>query len=89
MNEQHRNKVFYKKDGLLPYETRIGLLYETPNIELLKELGKRIKDREIVGLYTDYASLHVRKYPKLALSSESDNEVIFKLDLHTEEIESK
>lgn len=47
MNEQHRNKVFYKKDGLLNYETRIGLLYETPNKELLIELGKRIETGEI------------------------------------------
>ena len=40
-------------------------------------------------MHADYASLHVRKYPKLALSSESDNEVIFKLDLNTGKIESK
>jgi hypothetical protein len=47
MNEEYRNKVFYKKDGLLPYQTRIGLLYETPNLELLRELERRVNNEEI------------------------------------------
>lgn len=47
MNEQHRNKVFYKKDGILPYETRIGLLYETPNTELIREIIRRVETKEI------------------------------------------
>jgi len=55
------------------------------SIEILTELGKRLKNREIVGVYTNYTSLHVRKYPKLAINSESDNKVIFQLDLDTGE----
>jgi len=43
----HRKKVFYKIDGLLPYETRKGLLYETPNWELISELLRRINHGEI------------------------------------------
>ena len=43
----HRNKAFYKTDGLLPYETRKGLLYETPNWELISELLRRISSKEI------------------------------------------
>ena len=43
----HRIKVFYKKEGILPYDTRKGLLYETPNWELVRELERRIASREI------------------------------------------
>ena len=43
----HRHQEFYKTDGLLPYETRKGLLYETPNIELVNELLRRINGGEI------------------------------------------
>ena len=46
-NRSHRNKVFYKTDGLLPYETRKGLLYETPNWELISELLRRSCSGEI------------------------------------------
>jgi hypothetical protein len=46
-NSLHRNKVFYKTDGLLPYETRIGLLYVTPNQELMREIERRINCNEI------------------------------------------
>jgi len=53
MNEQYRKKVFYKKDGILSYETRIGLLYEVPNAELLRELERRIQSNEILIIYDD------------------------------------
>jgi len=43
----HRQKVFYKTDGLLPYDIRKGLLYETPNWELVNELERRIISEEI------------------------------------------
>ena len=43
----HRNKAFYKADGMLPYDTRKGLLYETPNWELISEVLRRICVKEI------------------------------------------
>lgn len=44
---EHRHQEFYKTEGLLPYETRKGLLYETPNLELVNELLRRINCGEI------------------------------------------
>lgn len=46
-NDIHRQKVFYKENGLLPYDARIGLLHEVPNYELLQELKRRIQAGEI------------------------------------------
>ena len=46
-NSIHRNKFFYKTGGLFPFETRIGLLRETPNKELMLEIEKRISWGEI------------------------------------------
>lgn len=64
-------------------------LNEFSSIELLEELGQRIRNQEIEGLGTNFASLHVRKRPKEAIGSWTDNRAIFVLYLSTGKTEKK
>ncbi|CAG8472172.1 33654_t:CDS:10, partial [Gigaspora margarita] len=76
-NALHRKKVFYKTDGLLPYEIRKGLMYEVPNWELISELLRRICNDEI-DPHQLAQFLEQKKYKDFEL--EAINELINRLD---------
>ena len=47
IQELHRHKVWYEKNGFITKQIRQGFLYEVPNYKLLEELGKRMIVGEI------------------------------------------